>query len=153
MSANFGGGGNSQEVDLNITPIIDCFTVLITFMLASASFLSIGFLEASTPGNSADPQASEPNTEAILRLKGDHRAEFKIKGKLSYQLSFDLSNKEGVARLDQEFQKLHESLKDTRIQLSQVLLTAEDAVEYQAIAEVMDHLNQSELPVVVGDFQ
>jgi biopolymer transport protein ExbD len=41
MSANFGGGGNGQEVELNITPIIDCFTVLITFLLASASFLSL----------------------------------------------------------------------------------------------------------------
>ena len=36
----------SQDFDVNITPIIDSFTVLITFMLASASFLSVGIFDA-----------------------------------------------------------------------------------------------------------
>jgi biopolymer transport protein ExbD len=40
------GGGNSQDADINLAPIIDCFTVLIAFMLVSASFLSIGVLDA-----------------------------------------------------------------------------------------------------------
>jgi len=61
MSANF-GSSNSQDVDINITPIIDCFTVLITFLLASASFLSIGCFEVSTPGNAADAAQIEPDT-------------------------------------------------------------------------------------------
>ena len=52
MSANL-GNSSGQDVDLNITPIIDCFTVLITFLLASASFLSIGFFEVYTPGKTA----------------------------------------------------------------------------------------------------
>ena len=67
MSANL-GSSSGQEVDLNITPIIDCFTVLITFLLASASFLSIGFFEAYTPGSSADPSQAEPDTEVVLKI-------------------------------------------------------------------------------------
>ena len=39
-----------NEVELNLTPVLDCFTVLITFLLASAGFLSIGFFEAALPG-------------------------------------------------------------------------------------------------------
>jgi biopolymer transport protein ExbD len=146
--SNF-GSSNSQEVDLNITPIIDCFTVLITFMLASASFLSIGFLEAATPGNS-DQAAAEPNTEALIKMQPNHLATLRMKGKVNYTVSFDLGNKEGMEKFDAEFKKLNEA---TNVNLNQVLLSADDEVEYAAIAEVMDHLNQTKFPVVVGEFQ
>ena len=148
MSANFGGGGSSQEVDLNITPIIDCFTVLITFMLASASFLSIGFLEAATPGNSVDSTTAEPDTEAVIRLKGDSKAELKIKGKKNLTVTYDLKSADGYQNLTREVMKLQEE----HTQINQVLLTAEDTVEYKTVSEVMGHLNESKLPVVVGDF-
>ena len=46
MSAgNFEGSGG-QDFELNLASLIDCFTVLITFLLASASFLSVGILDA-----------------------------------------------------------------------------------------------------------
>ena len=35
-----------QDFELNITSIIDCFTVLIAFILTSASFISIGIIDA-----------------------------------------------------------------------------------------------------------
>jgi biopolymer transport protein ExbD len=143
--SNF-GSSNSQEVDLNITPIIDCFTVLITFMLASASFLSIGFLEAATPGNNATEAAAEPDTEALIKMAPNHLATLKMKGKLNYTLSFDLSKKEGMDQFDTEFKKL----KDSNAKVNQVLLTADDSVEYSEVAAVMDHLNQTAFPVVVG---
>ncbi len=142
------GGSNKQDVELNITPIIDCFTVLITFMLASASFISIGFFEANTPGNTPDPQAKEPDTEAVLRVKGNHTAELKVKGKQNFTLSFSLNTKEGFTQIDEEFSKL----KKSDALIGSVLMSAEDEVDYKSVAEVMDHLNQTELPIVVGDF-
>jgi biopolymer transport protein ExbD len=42
-------GKKSREFDLNLAPIIDCLTVLITFLLASAAFLAIGQLTAAGP--------------------------------------------------------------------------------------------------------
>ena len=148
MSANFGNSGGSQEVELNITPIIDCFTVLITFMLASASFLSIGFLEAATPGHSMDSTTAEPDTEAVVRLKADHKAELKIKGKKNLTVSYDLSTPDGFKNLTREVVKLQEE----HFQINQILLTAEDEVEYKTVSEAMGNLNESKLPVVVGEF-
>ena len=148
MSANFGNSSNSQEVDLNITPIIDCFTVLITFLLASASFLSIGFFEAFTPGTSADPNATEPDTEAVIKIKNDQTAELKLKGKRNLTLSFNLKNPDSLKNLDQEVQRLQAE----QLKINQVLLSAEDDVDYKSVAEVMGHLSNSKLPVVVGDF-
>ena len=147
MSSSF-GSSNKQDVELNITPIIDCFTVLITFLLASASFLSIGFFEASTPGGAADPGATEPDTEAVIRLKQNHMAELKIKGKRSLNVTYDTSKKEDLARLDSEFKKIEAD----KLNLSSILLSADDDVEYKSIAEMMEHLNQTAYPVIVGEF-
>ena len=148
MSANFGSSGNNQEVELNITPIIDCFTVLITFLLASASFLSIGFFEAFTPGSSSDPNAAEPDVEAVVRVKANQTAELKIKGKKNLTVSFDLKNPESLKGLDQQLTQIQAE----HLKLNQVLLSAEDEVDYKAVSDLMGHLSQSKLPVVVGDF-
>lgn len=146
--SNFGGSGGGQEVELNITPIIDCFTVLITFLLASASFLSVGFFEVNTPGQGSDPSASEPDTEAVIKIKNNHMAELKVKGKKNLTMTFDLNDKNAMKGIDTEIQKLQAE----QLKLNQVLLSAEDEVDYQSVSEVMGHLSKSKLPVVVGDF-
>ena len=147
---NFSGASSSktQDVELNITPIIDCFTVLITFLLASASFLSIGFFEAYTPGNTADPTTGEPDSEAVVRITKDNTAELKIKGKRNYSLRFDLGTPSGLNNLQGEISKLDSQ----HLKMNQILLTAEDDVPYRQITEVMDQLGTGKLPVVVGEF-
>ena len=148
MSANFGGGGNGQEIELNITPIIDCFTVLITFLLASASFLSIGFFETNTPGTTADPSQAEPETELVLKIKPNHMAEFKVKGKRNETITFNLVDPASMKTLEQQVQ----GLKDPQFKLSQILVSAEDSVDYKDLSDLMGHINQFNLPVVVGEF-
>lgn len=147
MSANL-GSSSGQEVDLNITPIIDCFTVLITFLLASASFLSIGFFEAYTPGASADPNTAEPDTEVVLKIKANHIAEFKVKGKRNETLSFTLTDPSSMKKLEQELQ----DLKSPQIKLNQILVSADDTVNYQEVTDLLGHINRVNLPVVVGEF-
>ncbi len=147
MSANF-GGSNNQEVDINITPIIDCFTVLITFLLASASFLSIGFFEVSTPGNGVDAAQTEPDTELVVKVKSNQIAEFREKGKKNGILRFDLSKPDSVKSLETEL----DTLKSNDYKLTQILVSADDEVGFQALSQVMGHLNRTNLPVVVGEF-
>jgi biopolymer transport protein ExbD len=148
MSSNFGSSGNEGEVELNITPIIDCFTVLITFLLASASFISIGFFDAYTPGNAADPGQNEPDTEAIIKIKSNQVAEFTVKGKRNYKLTFDMKQKDALLGLEGELKKLH----DEKVNMNNLLVSADDDVDYQVLAELMNHLNESKFPVVVGEF-
>ena len=147
MSANFGSSSDG-EVELNITPIIDCFTVLITFLLASASFISIGFFEAYTPGSSADPGQTEPDTEAIVKIKSNQVAELQIKGKKNLTLHFDMKQKDALNGLDEELKKLH----DEKLNMNNVLVSADDDVDYKVLADLMSHLNESQFPVVVGEF-
>ena len=138
---------HSQEVELNITPIIDCFTVLITFMLASASFITIGFLEAATPGNSDAPPIT-PETEAYFKLGPNHQIEVKVKGKLSLNTKITFSTE----AKNEDLKSMMSKLREPSIHLNQILLTAQDTVPYSDVAEVMDQLSQADLPVVLGDF-
>jgi biopolymer transport protein ExbD len=56
-----GGRGreSSSDFDLNLAPIIDCFTVIIAFLLASAAFVSIGVFEAAVPSIAPQQGQSE----------------------------------------------------------------------------------------------
>ncbi len=147
MSMNL-GSSSTQEVDLNITPIIDCFTVLITFLLASASFLSIGFFETYTPGQSSNPTEGEPDTEVVIRIKGNHFAELKAKGKKNLTLSFKTDDAAQMKGLEEQLQ----NLKSPDIKLNQVLVSADDTVDYQELSQMLGHVNTANLPVVVGEF-
>ena len=49
-------GGSSQEVELNLAPIIDCFTVLITYLLVTASFLTFAAVDVSISANNPSKQ-------------------------------------------------------------------------------------------------
>ena len=147
MSANL-GSNSGQEVDLNITPIIDCFTVLITFLLASASFLSIGFFEVYTPGTSASAETLEPDVEIVLRVASNQSVEMKLKGKRSGTSHYSVNDPVALEKLEKEIEKI----KDEKLTVNQILITAENDVPYQNMAKVMDTLQKSAIPVVMGDF-
>ncbi len=138
----------TSEVELNITPIIDCFTVLITFLLASASFIQIGFLEAETPTQSNATSAEEPEAEILLTITSPKDAEFSLKGKINSKFQIHLDLKSDWAKLDETLHTLEaQHLKGTTI-----LLTAENHISYKTVTEVIEHLNQFPFPLVIGEF-
>lgn len=63
MSVQIEGG---QEIELNLAPIIDCFTVLITYLLVTASFLTLVAVEV---GVSASPTNAPPQAEPPMPLE------------------------------------------------------------------------------------
>lgn len=74
----------SQEVELNLAPIIDCFTVLITYLLVTASFLTLTALEVSVSANSdsADPQNLPPLPPLTMTIDvhGTYELTLKVNG-------------------------------------------------------------------------
>src|SRR4051812_36631719 len=77
------GGSDSQDFELNLASLIDCFTVLITFMLASASFLSIGLLDAgiAAAGATSAAKSEPPPVNIAIELAKDESFVIKITGK------------------------------------------------------------------------
>ncbi|MEK7692464.1 MAG: biopolymer transporter ExbD, partial [Bdellovibrionota bacterium] len=62
----------SSDFELNLAPIIDCFTVLMTYLLATASFLALTSLEVSLSGtgDTAEPAERIPVALTLEILPG-----------------------------------------------------------------------------------
>lgn len=65
-------GEFEQDFELNIASIIDCFVVLIAFVLVSTSFFSIGIIDAEVAGASDQASTAPDSSPVVIELKADH---------------------------------------------------------------------------------
>src|SRR5579872_5936203 len=76
--------GSGQDVDLNLAPIIDCFTVLITYLLVTASFLTLSAVDVSVSATGAaapaTPDNSPPPLVMSIELKAGGQMDIEIRG-------------------------------------------------------------------------
>lgn len=128
-----------RDVELNIMPFIDVFSLLNTFLLMSAVFLSIGVLEVQIPFlTSAPPETKE--TDRVLDVKVDVEKE-RIEVTTSWsrppeneeKKTFDL-NKAGLAELHRHMVNIRKANPDT----DKVQLFTEDDVLWNDVAAVID---------------
>ena len=143
------GQQNQSDVELNITPIIDCFTVLITFMLASASFISIGFFEASTPGPGTSSETTKPDLEATIRIGKNRKVELRWTGKKSGTRRLEEWNETTAKQITDELRKM----KEDRLVIHQVIIQATDETPYRDLTIAMSAVDQSGIPAVIADFE
>lgn len=145
------GRNTSQDFELNLASIIDCLTVLITFLLASATFLSVGILDAgiAAAGNQATPTAPPPITITI-ELARDQTLTLKWNGKQNGTVAVPkLSDgKADYAALNQRLAEL----KGKWPEVNAAILTADSAAEYRDVVKSMEAIRKT-LPVVaLGGF-
>jgi biopolymer transport protein ExbD len=133
-----------EEANVNIASIIDCFTVIITYLLSAASLVSISALEAGLITNSNDPvdpnQKPKENIELSVRNSGTVDLYFKdISGKVDH-LSFNSENATDIAQKVNEIKSSHPDLK-------YISLFSEDKVQYEFLTKVVS-TQKNILPVV-----
>jgi len=153
MSMSSGDGGG-QDFDLNLAPIIDCFTVLITYMLVSASFLSLGVLEvgvaASGNGDAAALVATEALPTLMIEIKKGNVLGLKLVGgakglnesKIAVPLGNDFDMKaisSWVGQAKKDFPALTEAV-----------VQVEPGVEYQHLIKVIAVLKKDVTKVFLG---
>jgi len=139
-----GGGHQVLDFDLNLAPIIDAFTVLITFMLASASFLSISIFDAGfTPAEQVGDPIPPPIT-LTLNIK-DKAAGYEVivKGKMNTTTKFNTPEEAGEAL---------KQVKEKFPEVDSVTLTADDGVAYEAIVKTMEKVRPVMPSMILGGF-
>jgi biopolymer transport protein ExbD len=149
-----GGGGKeqSQDFELNITSIIDTFTVLITFMLASASFIAIGIFDAGISAAGAAPTDSKdkpPSVSVEISLAMDHSYTVKLTGKVTSSTPVPAKNKE------YDLEGLAAQLNGVKTRFSDVqaaTLIAENRVEYKDVIRTMEQTKKTLPFVLLGGF-
>lgn len=147
--------GEGQEVELNLAPIIDCFTVLITYLLVTASFLTLTALDVSVSATSDSnsipppPALDKPPLVMTLDLSGTNEIFLKVTGgdlKKDYEVK--LAARPNNGGWDQE--TLTRTLTDITSRwnsLSEVSVSAAPTVKYRELVNIIN-ATQKTLPKV-----
>ncbi|OFZ74017.1 MAG: hypothetical protein A3K03_11870 [Bdellovibrionales bacterium RIFOXYD1_FULL_44_7] len=136
---------NSQDFELNLASIIDCLTVLITFLLASASFISIGILDAGVAAAGVEASSVKPPpVNVAIEIKKDKSFRVKVTGKESRTVTVD-GNKE-------QLQKELQAIKGRWSSLNAVTVLADSDIEYQDVVQTMEAARKVLPAVLLGGF-
>lgn len=142
--------GGNQEFELNLAPIIDSFTVLIAFMLVSASFLSIGIMDAGVAAAGAQAQsATPPSINVTIELARDQRLQIKVAGKSEEKIQ--IAAKDGTYDFGVLEQRLG-ALRSRWSDLNAVTLISEDSIQYKDVVQVMEKVRKTVPVVLLGGF-
>ncbi len=118
---------SETDFELNLAPIIDCFTVLVTFMLASSSFISIAWMEAQLPGATASAEAASTPVLLTVHLEAEGMR-IGVKGRAS--MSSRIEGRDIASdRIESELKTLNASFP----KVDGLVLTADPAVEYERL--------------------
>ena len=129
----------ASEPELNIMPFIDVFSVLTTFLLISAAFLSMGIIEVQIPFfTNAPPSKEKPQRSLTINvevektkiiLKTEYTAAPVNKDEKEYEL-----NEDGLDQLHRALVTLRQKEPDS----DKVTLFSEDDVVYNDLVKVLD---------------
>ncbi len=136
-------GEGSQDFELNLAPIIDCFTVIITYLLVSASFVSLAVLDAGIA-------AISPTTAAQGIVPLALEVELTKSGAVAFKLTGLPAGKEmplAVAPLGGEFDfpgvryRMEMIARDFPA-LKELTVSADPAVSYKSVVRAIEALKK-----------
>ncbi len=155
-SARFGGRFgkgfvSGQDFDLNLAPIIDCLTVLIAFVLISASYLSVGVLEAGVAASGATQQVDVTSPVSLsIDLRRDHSILVTLSGK-KHRSHVVPAAPGGRWNYDALTDHLA-FVKSEWPMLKQAVLMAENDVDYREVVKSMEITRKAVPSVFLGGF-
>lgn len=139
-----------QDFELNLAPIIDCLTVLITFTLVSASYLSVGIIQAEVAAASSAPVEQSPTDVTLsIELRSDKSIAVKLGGKVKRTHRIDATGG------DWNWNALTDHLafvKSEWPQLQSAVLVADNSVDYREVVKSMEITKKAVPSVLLGGF-
>lgn len=147
--AGGGGGGVEGDVELNIAPIIDCFTVLIAYMLVSMAYIQLSIFDvgiAATPPADAAPVEPPPPDKIPLNFS----VEVAEGGVLNLKLtggSPEVNKNEQIPPINNEpntqllTQKIQE-MKQAHPDLAEANLAADNSIKYRMVIKLVQSIKQ-----------
>ncbi len=151
MSASV-GEGSGQDVELNLAPIIDCFTVLITYLLITASFINLAAMDVgvSATGSAAppdQPQGPPPMIMTMLMSEGGRMTLTVSGGTLKSDMVVAVEPQaNGSWNLNELSGRLRQ-IQTKWPQIKDISVSAEPTVKYKDIVNVINE-TQRTLPKV-----
>ncbi len=131
-----------EGVELNVMPFIDIFSLLCTFLLFSAVFVSIGIHTVQIPflTNAAPSSSDDKKPKRIIQVHLDiEDSSMKLKTKWS-QAPINKKTHE-FSRTDEGLEKLHRKLIEIRaknIDSDKITIYNEDHLIYDDLIKILD---------------
>lgn len=145
--------GEPLETDimelLNLTPMMDVFTVLVVFLLITAVFTSITIMDLSVPTSAGGAAAVKPNfaIEVIVRKAGLEIANGKA-------VEATIPKKDGTYDL-KTLSELLLALKAKYPEKEDATVLMEPKIQYDYLVQVMDAVRGAQTPlfprISIGD--
>lgn len=139
-------GEFEQDFELNIASIIDCFVVLIAFVLVSTSFFSIGIIDAEVAGASDDAPAAVETAPVVIELKADHSFVLKT-GSFGQHVT-----KIAAKNAAWNFDRLAGSLDSLKEETKSAIVVADNSVSYRDVMASMEVAKGKIAQVNLGGF-
>ena len=142
-------GKQEQDFDLNLAPIIDCFTVLIAFVMISTAFASVGILDAGiAAGGRAPIEIKAPDVRLKVDLNADGAIELHLTGKdtRAFMVPALPEGQRDMAMLARRV----EEIKSRWPSLGQVRLASDNTVAYQDVVTSIETIRKT-IPGVALD--
>jgi biopolymer transport protein TolR len=133
------GKGGEQDFELNLASIIDCFTVLITYLLVSASFITLGTFDVTvaTPSDQAEESDPPPSdVQLSIRIAEDAGLKLELSGRDQRQISIP-ARSPGSMDLDSMEARVLE-LRENYPALDGAMVSAHDTVKYRQIVQLLE---------------
>lgn len=153
--AHVGGeSGSGQDVELNLAPIIDCFTVLIAFIMISASYATIGVMDAGiSAGSETASKETPPPVEVKVEITGNHTMKLILSGKENRTVQIPGVTKDKEKELDVAALNKHLGvIKEKWPKTGGVTLIADNSVPYKEVVVTMNSIRQVIPAVLLGGF-
>lgn len=135
LSAHPNGEGE-QDFELNLAAIIDCFVVLITYLLASASFLSVAVMDVTAAAPSAQVISNkDASIDVAVDLYRDHRMRIQIMGDANRKIEIP---DEGGSWNFAAFAEHLKSIKHEFPRLEVVVISGEADLAYDPLVRAVE---------------
>ncbi|MFQ5707082.1 MAG: ExbD/TolR family protein [bacterium] len=136
--------GRHAEDDVNITPVMNIFLILVPFMLLTAVFVKIAVLEFSLPSTEQQsrPMPADPK-KVVVTFIGITEKGFELKTQ-GMKIPIIRKNKDNfdfrtlVAKL-KEVKTLHKDSED-------IIIAPQASIKYDVIIKVMDRCRENGFP-------
>jgi biopolymer transport protein ExbD len=136
------------DFELNIASIIDCFTVLITYLLLSASFITLGIFDVTVASTApAETTAVPPaSQELTLTIGVQSNNDLKLETEGKETNSFTIPGHEGAQNLE-ALEDYLKKIKQKYPSLESAMVTAEDTTLYKELVKTVE-VTRKTLPQV-----
>ncbi len=129
-----------EEDNLNITPVMNIFLILVPFLLLTAVFVKISILEFSLPTSTQASDAQKPQNNPVVTILAISEKGFELKTK-GMKIPF-IEKKEDNFNFQTLVEKL-QKIKERHVQTEDIILAPHVSIKYDTIIKVMDRCREN----------